>query len=939
MAYIVPQVLVKQEFTQLPVFADAPLAALIVGPQYELHRYSDADEKAGTAVEHPDNVDLTNVYQEDSDVTYSFPNQTPGTVVDPDYTKLNIEDTIVQYYPSDITDSIDPEIARVAHATVSGQYYTNRFSTTFALKTGNDVDRDAGLSGYDVSPGDIVTLRDVDASTETTVKVKALHATKTAASVTSSGTEDDANINTQTEDTNDSMVYTGSNTAPDVGPATVSTGRAYVGYISKRVLSDTYTIEVTTGGALDAAVFKVTSTNGAFAARTGLVLNESDELVIDDVGSNSLKVNFADIERSSGTLLQVGDSWTLGVVAPATSRTPTATGTYTGTEDLTYKLKVVRGGPFYSGSNGTVCAKIAVTSDGNDSSPAVNVASATAFQVGSYGVTAQFASAVADGGLVLGDVYYVTVTAAAPAAIKVVETYEKLPAALLDNSHTFEITTMGYPASLQIPAVDPSDEDLVNWEVDSEAQTITVNQAISTTNSLITYPGGDAMLLPIKGGDLYVTYRALVKTNANSIGAVTAADQVEGILGTIHPDNPLAQGVYKAALNSNGAPVYFSGVLTNDLAGYEAVLANARKDNYYYGVTPLTFDREIQDAIVSHVNAMSTPEAAKWRVAWLSTPITETALIYDVKSTGASWKATITDDPFATGTQYRLVTMDGATFITDGVRATDKLLINFSTNSSGVVEYEEYEVAEVRTETTLALVAGPSAAISVALKAQIQRVYTKDEQINALRNVGGDFDNRRVRMVFPPTAKSGGVANDGYFVAAALAGLRSGVVPHQGLTNTALLGFDDFTLSVSTFTDIQLNRLAEQGFWIVTQSTVGATPYVRHQLTTDATNLNTSEDSVTTNVDSISYGIRRALEPYIGKYNIHPNAVIAVRGSVFGELSYRTTNTYTERAGNQLISFEIVSLEQNATFKDRVNMVVRLEVSYPMNFIDLAFLI
>jgi hypothetical protein len=336
---------------------------------------------------------------------------------------------------------------------------------------------------------------------------------------------------------------------------------------------------------------------------------------------------------------------------------------------------------------------------------------------------------------------------------------------------------------------------------------------------------------------------------------------------------------------------------------------------------------------------MSTPEAAKWRVAWISVPITEKALIYDLQDDETLYKATITDDPFATGTQYRLVTMEGAQFLTDGVRATDNLLINFATGSDGKAVYDSYEIASVRTEETLVLVSGPSAAINVAVKAQIERVYTKDEQIDNLYHIGSDYNNRRVRAVFPPMTKNNNVVKEGFFLAAALAGLRSGVVPHQGLTNTVLLGFTDLTMSVRTYSDIQLNRLAEQGYWICTQSVIGATPYVRHQLTTDSENLNTSEDSITTNVDSISYGLRRALAPYIGKYNVHRGSLIAIRGTVFGELSFRATNTYTERAGNQLNSFEIIKLEQNATFKDRVDIDIKLAVPYPINFISLTLFV
>lgn len=939
MAYIVPKVLIKQEFTQLPVFSDNPLSALVFGPQFELHRYSVAAEKPSTAVTHPDTPALKNKYQSAADVTYNFPNQTVGTYVDADFTKVTFDNARVEYYPNAELGSTAGTAVRVAHPTIGSTYYSNRFKTSsLVLKTANDVDRSVDFSNRNVSPGDYVVLKNDDTTEETTVRIKALHATRSSASL-GSGTEDDDNKNNQSEDYNDAAVYVnpGSNGTVDTGPSNTST--AYKGHASKRILSDTYTAEVTTPGDLSTCRFKITSANGAFAAKTNVALVTGDVLNLDTSNNNVVRLDFTAIERGSGPLLQLGDKWTLAVVAPVAVQTPTSSGTYTGTQDLVYKLTVVRGGPFYSGSNGDVCAKIAVTSDGDDSSAAVNVASATAFKVGTHGAEAAFSTATNNGGLILNDAYYIVATAAKDAAVNIVETYEKLPATLLSAAEDYQVISLQYPATIDVPAVNPIDEDLVNWVVDADAQTITINQGITTVNSDIVYSGGDTISLDVKTADIFVTHRDLVVTNATSISSISNSDQVAAVLGTVHPDNPLAQGVYNAALNSNGAPVYFAGVQTNDLAGYEEVLSLSRKKDATYGFVPLTFDRTIQDAVVSHVNALSTPELAKWRLAWLSTPIVESSLVYDTDEDGAAWKATVTDDPFATGTQYRLVTMAGAAFLTDGVRIGDKFLINFRTTPAGKVESDEYLISEIRTETTLVLASGPSAAVNVAQKAQIKRVFTKDEQIDKLAAVGGDYNNRRVRMVFPPTVKNGDVQQDGYQVAAALAGLRSGVVPHQGLTNTVLLGFTDLTLAVETYSDIQLNRLAEAGLWIVTQSAVGATPYVRHQLTTDTENLNTSEDSITTNVDSISYGMQRALEPYVGKYNIHPNAIVAIRRAIDNELRFRATNTYTVRAGNQLISYEIVKLEQDPTFRDRLVVEVTLNVPYPLNFINLTFFV
>lgn len=137
--------------------------------------------------------------------------------------------------------------------------------------------------------------------------------------------------------------------------------------------------------------------------------------------------------------------------------------------------------------------------------------------------------------------------------------------------------------------------------------------------------------------------------------------------------------------------------------------------------------------------------------------------------------------------------------------------------------------------------------------------------------------------------------------------------------------------------------MAEQGIWIITQEVIGATPYVRHQLTTDERSLNTSEDSITTNVDNISYALKATLTPFIGRYNINPENLLALRSAISGQLRFRATSTWTARAGNQLVSFDekrdIVRLEQNSTYKDRVDVEVLLNVPYPMNYIALKLIV
>lgn len=933
MAYTVPRVLISQEFTQVPVFGDQPLSALVFGPQYNLFRFNNTSEKPSTAVTHPDSPELTNEYQRLVDTTYDFPNQEAGTFVDSDFVKVYIDKAQLEYFPNDISDP-SGYVVPVVHPT-SGANYTNRFQgDELVFKTGNGTDRTDVFCNRDVAVGDVIILtNEADSSDTATVRVKALHAIKSAAAVGTPSNDTD-NKATASQDYNNALTWAGSGSAPAHAPANSSA--AYIGYNALGIVSDVYTVEVTAVGAtLADARFKISSASGAFADKVDQSLDGSDVLVIDDTDSNDIKIDY-----TGATAPVVGDKWTLNVTAAVTrlagGSTITAATPYRGAEDIVYKLVVSRGGPFYNGTNADVCAKISVFSDKLDSSSDVKVTSGTAFKVGSYGVTATISGATANGGLIYGDVYYIAATAAADQAYGIIETYETLPATFISGSDDWDITSMRLVDTISVPNLVDAYDDVTNWDVDSVAQTITIKGGITSTNSkLVT--GSELLSLDVVSGKVYVEHRDLVVTNSLAIGSVQSTDEVEAILGPIDPDNPLAQAVYHAALNAGGVPVYFAAVGSNDLDGYLGVLDLAEKADTYYGLVPLTSDVAVRDAVTGHVNAQSTPELAKWRVAWLTVPVAETEIVYDKDSSVNDWRATITDYTFASGTQYKLVTVSGASFITDGIRPTDRVLINFRTDANGATTYDSYAVAEVRTETTLVLATALASAVNVAVKMQIQRVYTKDEQADKLSLVGGEYNNRRVRVVFPSVAKSGSVSYAGYVVAAALAGLRSSVVPHQGLTNTQVLGFDN--VSTNRFTETQLNRIAAQGIWIVTQATTGATPYVRHQLTTDESSLNTSEDSITTNVDSISYGLMRALSPYIGIYNVHPRALVVIRAAIDAELTFRATGTFTIRAGNQLNSYKIVSLAQNATFKDRVDAEIDLDVPYPLNKINIKLVV
>jgi len=956
MSYITPRVQIQQEFEQLPVYSTRALAAFIIGPHYHLARYSVDAEKLTTAPTLFNGVAITtaNAYQYAVDTNYDIPNIPLGGAVDPTYTKVYVENAIAQYFPNaelGVTVGHDT-VTLIETFTGSGVYYPNRVRFTNAvLKSTSGYSRSTEFYGRDVQVGDYIDV--LGGSSTVRARITELIADVTASSI-ANATSASTNVGTLTSAHTGPTYVASSGSNTNVTPTYVSAANAYYGYASKGITADTYTVTVTTAsGAGDKTTcrFSISSANGAFATKTDQAL-VSGVLTLDNsvesVGTNSVKIDFS---SATGAFVY-GSSWTVTVTAavvPVTSSTLVKSGTFTGPTDMVYSLVVDRGGALYDTTNADTCARLIITGSALDTQTVVLPQKDTVFSIGSFGVSAKFtAGSIVNGSnnaLIKGDVYYIAATASAAGAVKTVVLAETITnATILAAKNSLSSKLYLQQTSVSVPAVRSQLYQTKNWV--QNANQITIKAGITTYDSKLVASALPARL-PIVSGDLYVEHRDLLQDNVNAINYVDSASDVTSKLNTIDPDNPIAQGVYDAVLNSTNQRVYFISVATDDLDGYLAALKIAEKSDKVYSFVPMTFDREIQEAVVSHVNAFSTPEVARWRIAWLGVKDEPTAVTYNLKANGADYTATVAANPAALGTQLTYVTVPGADFLaSDGfggtkLRPNDMMRINFTINADGVPVYDEYLVDHVVTNTTF-VIATPTPQTYTSVKVQLVRSYTKAERARNIAGIGGGYNNRRVRVVFPDYYKdSKGVSKPGYVAAAALAGLRSGVVPHQGLTNSEFLGAYDLSKVVIEFGQDELDTMAAAGIWLITQSVIGSTPYVRHQLTTDESSLNTSEDSITTNVDSMSYALRDVLAPFVGRYNINVENLAVIRAAITEELNYRATSTATVRAGNQLTSFspsDILSLDTDPVSKDKVNVSVRLHLPYPLNYLTLKLI-
>lgn len=572
---------------------------------------------------------------------------------------------------------------------------------------------------------------------------------------------------------------------------------------------------------------------------------------------------------------------------------------------------------------------------------------------------------VTGGGLSKDEVFYVEAVASVAGPVKVLVLADDLPASVVPG---LAVNDMG--------DLDPTNDYISNADPTRFSATLYLVQATNTiskkrvqsppdynwlavTDKFTVYSGievqdaswvnldGSMPYIPVYRAALSIRYRALLSDYADTIYSIGDIGDVATQLGEISVDNPLAMGVYEALLNSGDRSVYFMGTPTNDLAGYTQILDRAALNDIVYAFAPMTRDLTILQAIEAHINTMSTETEKKWRIGFFGTQLPTTRAVYTkaTNPTSVEWEATVTTDPGRPGAGNVLMTItNGEPEATEQVKAGDRILLNFSTDAWGDATYETYEVLETPVaNSTIKLVSGPALPINVAQKFECWHDNSVAEIATAVAAITTGFGNRRIMHVFPTEGYNGTTLLTSEFAAAQVAGLCCSVAPQQGLTNVEVNGFTDLPMIYRTFTKDQLNEMAAAGTLILMQAMPGSRIYIRHQLTTAAAqgNLNTSELSMTKNLDSISYYFADLLAPYIGIYNVTPELVDVLETEIGKGISYLSSLTGVGLLGPQLLaeSTEIVSIQQHPTLKDHIICIMNVGLPPPFNVIELHLVV
>lgn len=450
--------------------------------------------------------------------------------------------------------------------------------------------------------------------------------------------------------------------------------------------------------------------------------------------------------------------------------------------------------------------------------------------------------------------------------------------------------------------------------------------------------------VPVKNsayGRLFSSWRGLVPSlTTDEITLYTDTASAISKYGIQDLDNPICYGLCIALDAANGIPVYAISVPTDDATGFATVLNLAANTEGLVFLAPQTSDAASLALLPPHVTAASEKTIKLWRRAYITTanPGPYAYLVEDEN-----------DNPLlgtvlTNGSGNVRVMCEAGNFITFGVLPGDLYRTQFSQDAFGNPTYNQYVVQSVLEEDELVLVAGPATPITPAIPFQLWRANTGTNEATFIGDTSNAIQNRRICNIWcdaPYINPDGAILYTPlYYIAAEIAGLRSSLLPQQGLSRTALqYSVAGCPNMYRNYQQSDLDIAAENGTWIITQDSSGTPVYIRHQLTTDSDDgILYYEDSVGVNLDDIAYQVDALLAPYPGQRNVNVETLEEIETKLRGLFDSMTVNPVinVNNIGPQLIAYSNLLVTNDPNFLDQVNVQVNLQLPVPLNVVNVT---
>jgi hypothetical protein len=893
MPYTEPRLQIFQDFEPALAAGAAPLFATIVGPNYYLHRFSVEDEQARMG-----DYDATV-----ASADYLWPDHVPGAVIDQATARLFVQNAVLRYYQSFASAEVPTDDA-------------NKIFSSVIFKSNEYADRTASAFGdRDVQIGDIAILRWIDPGSslaqvfETVVagfEADVVPGTTDPEPFRASGTGDTTAGSTELSDPPDKF-----GTSYDVS--------AYDA-LAQGFPLDTYTVRVDqvgiagTGG-LGGTILTFTSVGGDTST-----IELDDSLLIATTYYIPMGVRGAVLELTPGAgSVFVGEQWSVAISQSYTEADVAddaefdVTGPYTGEKNTQYQISIVQGGLVgtddllvnYTTNNGAdIDGQITVPASDFSGSP-------VDYALGTLGMVVTFVPAIQWNA---GDLVLVDVEAEQEGAIHTLLFKDPIP------------VVTGIEMDMDLHVV--KDVEFPESRYTLTADTITVEGNAFVIDDIL----GTVEPFAIIRGPLFADYRELNIENCNRVLSISSLTSIDDELGPAVELNPLGLAVDLARRNSGSVDVLYVALCEDSVTGYEEALEVLTENDFAYGLVPLSDDSVVKGMFRDHVLERSNENNNQWRKAWFGNTTSDIKAIETEAPSGGDLMATV--EEFGTGL-YRRVESLGALFATTGVEAGDTLRINYSLDTEGNDTYDEYIIDRVESEDSLILVSSLPGPITVAVKIEVHRDLNKNEFAEELSLYPATYDTRRINSVYIDGHEDElGNPRPLYYAAAALAGERSGVAPHAPLSQVELEGI--YIDQQKKFSRDQLNVIAGGGNWIVVKDFTGRI-FTRHQLTTDMSDLNRQEDSITSNLDHISRDFLANTKDLFGQGNVSPAMVELIRQRVNSLIDKISNRPYPAKIGPQMLDAEILKLEIDPLLRDTINVEIDPDLPVPLNNLIIRF--
>jgi hypothetical protein len=440
-------------------------------------------------------------------------------------------------------------------------------------------------------------------------------------------------------------------------------------------------------------------------------------------------------------------------------------------------------------------------------------------------------------------------------------------------------------------------------------------------------------------GKLLVSYRALRSpTSTESLIEISSTSDIVDKLGTIDMENEIAFGANEAFSGSQGKVIFALRVADDTTTAYSAALKKIEATDTVYALTPMTDKQSVQQIVATHCEAMSRKDVKNFRRCYVGTdsPGEYAALArYDGSPIEVSLTVSVA------GAVLDVVTA-GVNLETVGLVEGDIVkMIDSNGNYTGA----EYTISAVTDANTAYLNPGPVTS-ETEVFAEFWKADTPESQAAYVADVSAALGSRRAVNVW---VENGTRIIDGVrtvipnkYVAAEVAGLRSAVIPWQGLTLTEINSITDAPAMYTRYTNTLLNTVAAAGTFIVTQEAESGGVFIRHQLTTQSNEGSLAyEDSIGVSLDAISFQVKDALNVFVGRKNVTRQTLDEIYDSVWTILNGATTSSAIADYGPQLNGFTNKAGERNKidvaahpTLKDRVQVYARLLMPLPLNTLE-----